>query len=107
MYEESAQGNVPGYCVPCQGNICYCEDKRQVTFFTSDEDEAVAEDTDSEVPGVDSQLHKVDNGDGAVVKDADSAVPGVDSQLHRVYTIKVSTEAHQIHGNVPGGEGNP
>ena len=67
----------------------------------------MAEDTDSEVPGVDSQRHKVDNEGGAVAEDADSEVPGVDSKLHRVYTIKVSTEAHQIHGKVPGGEGNP
>ena len=38
VHEESAQGNIPGYCVPCQGNVCYCEEERQVTFFTSDEE---------------------------------------------------------------------
>ena len=32
----AAREDVPPYCVPCKGNICYCEDERQVTYFTSD-----------------------------------------------------------------------
>ena len=31
------QEQVP-YCIPCQGDICYCEDTRQVTYFPSDEE---------------------------------------------------------------------
>ena len=47
-----------------------------VTAKTTSEDEAVSKDTDSEVAGVDSQLHRVDNEDAAVAEDADSEVPG-------------------------------
>ena len=111
VQEEFAQGSVPDYCVPCQGNVCYCKDKRQVTFFTSDEeyyeelegasnlhpgglddvqqywsseDEAVAEDTDSEVPCVVNQLHRVDSEEIGVADDAHPEFPGVVNQLHRV-----------------------
>ena len=30
--------DVTPFCIPCEGNVCFCEDKRQVTFFPSDEE---------------------------------------------------------------------
>ena len=30
--------DVTPFCIPCKGNVCFCEDKQQVTFFPSDEE---------------------------------------------------------------------
>ena len=35
---DAAKEDPVPYCIPCKGNICYCEDKRQVTYFTDDAD---------------------------------------------------------------------
>ena len=32
----AAQEDDVAYCIPCKGNVCYCEDERQVTFFKSE-----------------------------------------------------------------------
>ena len=26
------------FCIPCEGNVCFCKDKRRVTFFPSDKE---------------------------------------------------------------------
>ena len=35
---SGALGTTP-LCVPCDGNVCYCKDKQQVTYFVRDEEE--------------------------------------------------------------------
>ena len=27
------------FCVPCDANVCYCEDRRKATYFTTNEEE--------------------------------------------------------------------
>ena len=119
VQDELAQGSVPNYSVPCKGNVCYCEDEWQVTFFTSDEeyyeelerasnvhpgeldkdyqywsseDGAVSEGNDYEVPGVNRRLHRTDKEDGDVAEDADTEIPGVVDHQQRICNTKYGSK---------------
>ena len=110
-----AQESIPHFCVPCQGDICRCEDSRQVTFFTdeeeyyvaldvesnihhggldqderywSSEEEDVDEDIHSEVPGVDGLLYQVGEENVGVDEEAEPEAPGLDYLPHRLYNTK-------------------
>ena len=71
----AAQEDTPPYCVPCKGNICYCEDERQVTYFTSDAEyyEQLEKDSNVHPKDLDEDQKYWSSDDEA----SDSEVPGV------------------------------
>ena len=51
--------DVTTFCIPCKGNVCSCEDKRQMTFFPSDKEyyDCLDDSTRDQVGNLDDQRY--------------------------------------------------
>ena len=89
------------FCIPCKGNVCFCEDERQVTFFPSDEEyyEGLDEASRSQVNNLDEDQRYCssdDEEDPEVITSTQTeegdAAAGRGNHTHRLYNTKYGSK---------------